>query len=144
MNTDLQDLGRRLAGRWATEAIHPAVPDMVITGSSQVEWLEGERFLLYRTHYDHPDFPDAHSIIGDTDGLRLHYFDARGVYRLFEVTVAADGWAIAMGLHGDQPFAQRVTYVFERADQVMSGQGQLSYDGVNWDDDLKIRYRRAP
>ena len=143
MNTDLQDLGRRLVGRWATEAIHPAVPDMVITGSSQVEWLAGERFLLYRTHYDHPDFPDAHSIIGDTDGLRLHYFDARGVYRLFEVTVAAHGWAIAMGLHGDPPFAQRVTYAFERADRAMSGQGQLSYDGMNWNDDLKVTYRRV-
>jgi hypothetical protein len=31
----------------------------------------------------------------------MHYFDTRGVYRLFELTVAANGWAIAMGLHGD-------------------------------------------
>jgi hypothetical protein len=150
MNTDLQSLGRRLVGRWTTEATHPAVPGTVISGSSQVEWLEGERFLIYRTQNDHPDFPDAISIIGDTDGLHMHYFDSRGVNRLFELTVADDGWAIAMGrdsdagsfASSDAPFSQRLTYIFEDADQTMSAKGELSYDDVNWDDDLEITYRR--
>ena len=73
----------------------------------------------------------------------MHYFDTRGVYRLFTLTVSADGWAIAMGLRGDAAFAQRVTYTFENAGQTMSGSGQLSYDEVNWEDDLEITYRRA-
>ena len=42
MNAELQSLGRRLVGRWTTEATHPALPGTVISGSSQVEWLEGE------------------------------------------------------------------------------------------------------
>jgi hypothetical protein len=54
-----------------------------------------------------------------------------------------DQWVIAMGLQAGQPFAQRITYTFTRADQVMSGQGQLSYDGVSWDDDLRITCRSA-
>ena len=95
MSNDLDNLGRRLVGRWTTEATHPAVPGTIIAGSSQFEWLDGEQFLIYRTHYDHPDFPDAISIIGDTDGLQMHYFDTRGVYRLFELTVSEEGWAIA-------------------------------------------------
>lgn len=151
MNTDLQSLGRRLVGRWTTEGTHPAVPGTVISGSSQVEWLEGERFLIYRTQYEHADFPDAISIIGDTDGLHMHYFDSRGVHRLFELTVADDGWAIVMDRHSharsfasnDAPFSQRMTYTFEHADQEMSVKGRLSYDDVNWDDDLEITYRRA-
>ena len=57
--------------------------------------------------------------------------------------MAADGWAIAMSLRGDPPFAQRMTYTFEHMDRVMSGKGQSSYDGVKWDDDLQITYRRA-
>jgi hypothetical protein len=81
MNTDLQKLGPRLVGQWTTEATHPARPGTVILGSSQVEWLEGERFLIYRTYYDHPDFPDAISIIGNTDGFQMHYFDTRGQLR---------------------------------------------------------------
>jgi hypothetical protein len=151
MNADLEHLGRRLVGRWTTEATHPALPGTIIAGSSQVEWLDGEQFLIYGTHYDHPDFPDAISIIGDTDGLQMHYFDSRGVHRLFELTVSKEGWAIAMGRQSparsfassDAPFSQRVTYAFADADQKMSGKGELSHDDVNWDDDLEIVYRRA-
>jgi hypothetical protein len=151
MNTDLQNLGRRLVGRWTIEATHPAVPGTVISGSSEIEWFEGQHFLIYRLHYDHPDFPDAISIIGDTDGLQMHYFDVRGVHRLFQLTVADDGWAIMMDRHSqgrsfrssDPPFSQRMTYTFEHADQNFSGKGQLSHDDVNWDDDLEITYCRA-
>src|SRR2546430_6114232 len=136
MSTALQSLGRRFVGRWTAQATHPAFPGTVISGSSEVEWLEGERFLIFRFHYDHADFPDAISIIGDTDGLHMHYFDSRGVHRLFELTVADDGWAIAMGRNSparsfassDAPFSQRMTYTFADADQRLSGKAQLSYD----------------
>ena len=150
-NDDLQQLGRRLLGRWTTEATHPAVPDTVISGSSHIEWLEGEQFLIERSHNDHPDFPDSISVIGDTDGLHMHYFDSRGVYRCYDVTVAADGWTVAMArkappgafASNHPPFAQRLTYRFRDADREISGKGELSYDDVNWNDDLEIIYRRA-
>jgi len=127
------------------------MPGAVIAGWSTFEWLDGERFLIFRSHYEHPDVPDAVSIIGDTDGLHMHYFDSRGVYRLFEFTMVDDGWAIAMGRRSptgsfashDEPFSQRVTFRLQHADQTMSGRGQLSYDDVNWDDDLEIMYRRT-
>jgi hypothetical protein len=142
VNADFQSLGRRLVGEWSTESRHPAVAGTVIAGSSRVEWLPGEQFLIYRTVYDHPDFPDAISIIGDTNGLQMHYFDVRGVHRLFELSVTADGWSIAMPLRDDSPFAQRMTYTFDDAEHTMSGKGQLSYDGVTWEDDLETTYRR--
>ena len=127
------------------------MPGTLIALSSEIEWLDGEQFLIFRTHYEHPDFPDAISIIGDTDGLRMHYFDSRGVHRLFELTVSADSWAIVMDRRsparsfasGDAPFSQRMTYTFEDGDQQMSVKGQLSYDDVNWADDLEITYRRG-
>ena len=150
MGTALESLGRRLVGRWTTEAKHPAMPGTTIAGSSQFEWLDGEQFLIFRSHYDHPDFPDAISIIGDTDGLQMHYFDTRGVHRLFELTVSGESWMIAMSsdahsrswASGDRPFSQRMTFTFEQADQKMSGKGELSYDDVNWDDDLEVVCQR--
>jgi hypothetical protein len=36
-----------------------------------------------------------------------------------------------------------MTYTFEEADQQILTKGQLSYDDVNWDDDLKVMYRRS-
>jgi hypothetical protein len=90
----LQPLNR-LVGSWLTEATHPALPGVVVHGTASLEWLEGQRFLILRSRNDHPDFPDAISIIGFTDvdrvganvnesrsnsGSRLcmHYFDSRG------------------------------------------------------------------
>jgi hypothetical protein len=151
MNTDLQTLGRRLVGRWTTEATHPAVPGTVVHGSSEIEWLEGERFLIIRSRSDHPDFPDSISVLGDTDGLRMHYFDSRGVHRLLELTVTEEGWATAMDRHSsassfaspDGPFSQRMSFTFQDEDQTMSGKTKLSYDDVTWDDDLEITYRRT-
>ncbi len=151
MNSDLQNLGRRLVGRWTTEATHPGLPGAIISGSSEIEWLEGERFLIYRSTYDHPDIPDSISIIGDTDGLRMHYFDTRGVHRILEVTVTGDGWQMAMDRSAsagsfvtpDAPFSQRMTYTFKDEDRTMSGKGMLSHDNVNWQDDLSITYRRV-
>jgi hypothetical protein len=127
------------------------MPGVVIAGSSTFEWLDGERFVIFRSHYEHPDIPDGISIIGDTDGLHMHYFDSRGVSRLYKLTLVDDGWAIAMGRDSptgsfaspDAPFSQRMSYSFEDADQQMSGKGQLSHDDVNWEDDLQIAYRRV-
>jgi hypothetical protein len=151
MNADLQDLGRRLVGRWTTEATHVGLPGAIVRGSSETTWLEGERFLIYRSSYDHPDIPDSISIIGDTDGLRMHYFDTRGVHRIFMVTVTSEGWEILMDRLSstgsfalpDAPFSQRVTFTFEDEDRTMSGKAMLSYDNVNWNDDLEITYRRV-
>src|SRR4029079_8165220 len=88
----------RLVGTWTTEATHPAVPGVVVHGTVTIEWLEGERFLIHRARTDHPQFPDAISIIGSTDRdrvdkaadgdaaagapLSMHYFDSRGVFRV--------------------------------------------------------------
>lgn len=150
MSTDLQNLGNRLVGQWTMEATHRAFPGAVITGSGSFEWLSGERFLIYRTHYDHPDFPDSVSIIGGQDGLRMHYFDSRGVIRLYDVAVTGDGWSITMQrsadagafASGDAPFSQRLMYAFVEADQSMSVLGQLAHDDVTWEDDIEVTYRR--
>jgi hypothetical protein len=150
MDTDLQKLGRRLVGRWTSEGSHPALPGAVIRGSSTFEWLDGEKFLVLRTSYDHPDMPDALSLIGDTDGLQMHYFDSRGVHRLYAVTVTDEGWQIEMGrasagayATSDGPFAQRMTYTFGDGDRTMASKAQLSFDDETWQDDLELTHRRA-
>jgi hypothetical protein len=151
MNADLQNLGRRLIGRWTTEATHPGLPGAVVRGSSDIEWFEGERFLIYRSHYDHPDIPDSISIIGDTDGLRMHYFDSCGVHRVLEVVVSDEGWEMAMDRHTHRPGRSRrpnplltahdVDLRGQRPDDV--GEGEAVVRQLTWNDDLEITYRRA-
>jgi hypothetical protein len=146
----------RFVGSWVTEATHPALPDVVVHGNASFEWLAGQRFLILRSRNDHPDFPDSISIIGFTDvdragadanasaasgGSRLcmHYFDSRGVFRVYEVNVDAEAWRLWRNAPG---FSQRFTGSFADSGNTIAGRWQLCEDDVNWNDDLQIVYRR--
>jgi hypothetical protein len=148
----------RLVGRWTTEATHPMVPGVVVRGATHIEWLEGERFLILRANTDHPDFPDAISIIGFTDRdrvegaggtdpaaggarqLTMHYFDQRGVFRILAVAIDDQSWRIWRDAPG---FSQRFSGRFADSGDTIVGLWQLCQDDVNWHDDLQITYRRG-
>jgi hypothetical protein len=147
VNTDAADvrsLGAKLVGEWTTTATHPAFPGVLVHGRATVEWLEGEQFLIVRSRVDHPDFPDSIAIIGDTDGLQLHWFDSRGVHRVYDVTVTDDGWEAIRRQPASSPdFSQRIPLSFADGDRTMTGTSQISHDDKAWDDDLAITYRRT-
>lgn len=148
----------RLVGTWITEATHPMMPGVVVHGSTNIEWLEGEHFLIVRAHTDHKDFPDAIIIIGDTEhdhinsdtgkiagesaahahGLRMHYFDDRGVFRNYETSINGDTWQIS---GATKEFAQRFIGTLKEDDTFIDGLWQMQKDGAKWEDDLKISYR---
>ena len=151
-NASVADL-RRLVGEWATEGTHPLVPGTTVQGTTVFEWMRGEKFLLVTARVDHPDFPDSISIIGDTSvdriepdaappqgsGLRMHYFDERGVHRVFEVAIGEDTFELVRIAPG---FSQRFSGTFVDGGSKIVGLWKLSRDGKRWDDDLRITYRR--
>ena len=146
----------RLVGSWTTEATHPAMPGVVVRGTVVVEWLEGEQFLLHRARTDHADFPDALSVIGDDEQdraddaapardhgeprLSMHYFDSRGVFRLYQASADEQAWRFWRDSPG---FSQRFTGTFADGGDTIVGVSQLREDDDRWNDDLKITYRRA-
>jgi pyridoxamine 5'-phosphate oxidase-like protein len=133
---------QRLAGTWTTEATHPALPGTVITGQATFEWLEDQQFLIWRSHYDHPQIPDAIAVTGIIDTKpSMHYFDPRGVHRVFAADLTASTWRFWNDAPG---FSQRFTGVLSEDGDTITGQGQLSRDGSAWEDDLAITYRRSP
>jgi hypothetical protein len=147
----------RLVGTWTTEATHPAVPGVVVHGTVTIEWLEGERFLIHRARTDHPDFPDAISIIGVTDRdritnatgaapaaagtspLHMHYFDSRGVFRVYEASIDDASWRLSRNAPG---FSQRFTGTLADGGDTIVGRWHLRRDDLHWNDDLAITYRR--
>jgi hypothetical protein len=134
-----------VVGEWTTEATHPMLPSTVVHGQSTFEWLEGERFLIARARSDHPDFPDSISIIGDTGGLRMHYFDSRGVARIYELTVDGSVWRFLRTAPDFSPlnFKQRLTWTFSDDCMTIHGTSQICEDDKTWQDDLQITYRRS-
>ena len=119
-----------LVGEWTIEMTHPALPGLVVAGRASVAWLEGERFLVQRTQADHPDFPDALSVLGDTDqGLVSHYFDSRGVHRIYRMGFDDGVWRLWRDAPG---FNQRFTGTFEDGGDRIVGQWEASPDGSRW------------
>ena len=129
-----------LVGEWTSEATHPAFPGLVVTGSATVAWLEGDRFLLQRTQTDHPDFPDALSVLGETDeGFVSHYFDSRGVHRIYRLSFNDGVWR----LWRDEPgFSQRFAGTFDDDGNRIVGVWELSNDGLSWKRDLEVTFTR--
>ena len=130
---------------------HPAMPGVVVHGDVSIEWLEGRKFLIHRSRTDHPDFPDSLSIIGhtgrdrvdesaDDSSLSMHYFDSRGVFRVYNVAISDSEWRIWRDAPG---FSQRFTGTFSEDGEMIAGQWEASEDDVHWAADLRIEYRRA-
>ena len=130
-----------LIGTWATEATHPMLPDVVVPGIVTFEWLEGGHYLIQRSRNEHELFPDAISVIGkpeDGDGLVMEYFDSRGVRRTYGASLE-DGvlryWRDAPGF--DQRFSATL------GEDSFEGLWQLARTPGDWQDDLKLIYRRS-
>jgi hypothetical protein len=130
-----------LVGGWGSEATHPMFPSTVVTGCMTYEWLEGERFLIQRSSMDHPDFPDSVSVIGFAgDELTAHYFDSRGVFRVYRVAMEGD----TLRMWRDAPgFSQRLEARLSSDGTTLAGAWQLSRDDETWDDDLSITFVRS-
>ena len=141
-----------LVGEWETEATHPYLPNAVIRGRATFEWLEGGYFLIWRAAYDHPQIPDAIAILGcgdsgdtgtssDSDGeCSMHYFDSRGVTRVYRIGAEPGVWRFWRDRPG---FSQRYACTVSADRNTMEANGELSRDGTTWEQDLHVTYRRA-
>jgi hypothetical protein len=107
------------------------------------EWLEGRTFLVQRWRVEHPDAPDGIAVIGfdeDRGTLLQHYFDSRGVARVYEMSLADGVWRLLRIAPG---FSQRFTGVFDATMDRIAGTWELSSDAVNWEHDFDLSYTRV-
>jgi hypothetical protein len=130
-----------LVGEWTFEATHPMFPSTVVHGHMTYAWLEGERFLLQRSGNDHPDFPDSISVIGFAEeDLTAHYYDSRGVFRIYRVAMEGD----TLRMWRDEPgFRQRMEGTLSEDGATLTLMGELSRDDETWEGDLAVAYTRV-
>jgi hypothetical protein len=130
-----------LVGTWETSASHPSLQGLRVPGSAHFEWLEGGRFLIGHSRNEHADFPDSLSVIGaDDDGFAMHYYDSRGVERVYRTSLRDGVWRL---WRDDPGFSQRFVGTFGDGGATIAGQWEASTDGATWDPDLVVTYRRA-
>lgn len=140
-----------LVGRWEIEATHRLLPGEVIRGRATFEWMPGERVMIWRSDYDHPDIPDSISILtcdeegsepADANGdgsASMHYVDQRGITRAFRFSSEAGVFHAWRDWPG---FSQRFTYTLSPDGATLSGVAELNQDDTTWVRDLEITYRR--
>ena len=137
--TDMEGL-EPLVGEWTTEVRHPDIG--VVHGEMSVEWLDGGGYLIQRSSAEDTRFPRGISLFGPTeagDRIVQHYFDSRGVARVYGVDAGDGVWRIWRDWPG---FSQRFTATFSEDRNSVTGTWDLSKDGATWERDLRISYRR--
>jgi hypothetical protein len=139
-------------GEWNMEAVFPSsspAAGMQATGVARTvfEYLAGRRFVIQRWELPHPDAPDGIAIIGwdrDRGSLVQHYFDSRGVARLYEMSFEDGLWKLSRTAADFSPldFAQRYTGRISEDGDTIQGRWELSTDGPQWQHDFELNYRK--
>ena len=131
-------------GEWTIEVGIPDAPGGRVT----FEWMPGERFLVERWEVPHPDAPDGLAIIGrdaSTDDYLQHYFDSRGVARVYRMRFQDGVWKLWRDTADFSPldFKQCFTGTFGDDGNTISGAWEICHEGSGWEEDFPLTYRKV-
>jgi hypothetical protein len=141
----------RLIGKWRGEGEIPVEPPVKISEEAKIEHL-GE-FIVFSSVGEPAEVPDSLSIIGgapEGDPQPMHYFDARGVMRLFMTALDGSTWKIWRapgddwnGPHGPG-FNQRFVGEISADSKTIEGRWErgMGDAGDEWEIDFPITYVR--
>jgi hypothetical protein len=108
----------------------------------------GGQFLLQRTEVPIPEAPDSLSVVSfdpEAGTYTQHYYDARGVVRLYAMTFAGGVWTLTRETADFSPldFRQRFIGTFSEDGNTISGAWETGHDGGEWEHDFALIYRRT-
>jgi hypothetical protein len=130
-----------LIGDWDVEGAHPVDASMQVRGRTSFKWLDGGRFVVQRWTVEHPDFPSGIAILGEGEaGFAQHYFDSRGVGRVYAMSLADGVWQLSREHPG---FSQRFVGTFSDDGRTIDGRWEMCTDDSNWELDFHLRYTKA-
>jgi len=136
-----------LTGQWEMEAsfeagyFGPGTPSFTGRGGrTTFEWVDGRFFLTQRFVNDHPAAPSGIAIIGagaDPYRFEQHYYDSRGVTRLYQMSLDGAVWKLWREAPG---FWQRYTGEISPDGNIIKGAWEGSPDGLQWKHDFGLTY----
>ncbi len=139
-----------LVGEWTTEIVHPTVQPNPICGRRRFDWLTKSNqgtggFLVQYDEVEHPDFPDSVTLIGvDADApadlFTYHYFDSRGVERIYAMSLRDGVWKFWRDAPG---FSQRFTGTFSADAHTITASIEMSRDGAQWEHDFELTFTKV-
>lgn len=131
-----------LIGQWELAVDLPGAEDV----RGQVLFETVGELLVQRTTVPVPEAPDSCCIIvtGADGSYTQHYFDARGVVRLYVMTFDARTWTLERTKPDFTPleFCQRFIGSVSADGTLIDGEWQSSADGQRWTRDFGLTYTR--
>jgi hypothetical protein len=151
--TDQQHRDERLGrleiflGQWRVEApAFPLPPELADSARTTFEWTLDGAFLLQQSLIPVPEAPNGLCVIGldAGDGYTQHYFDSRGIARLYAMGFDGRDWTLER--HAPDfsalDFHQRWLAAFSADGDTIQGRWETSPDGRDWALDFELTYRR--
>jgi hypothetical protein len=134
---------RDFVGDWELAVDLPGAEDT--RGRVRFELMGG--VLVQRTTLPTPDAPDSCCVVlTQADGSYVqHYFDARGVARIYAMTFDGRTWVLERTAPDLSPldFQQRFIGRFSDDRATIDGEWQTSADGREWSRDFGVTYVRT-
>ncbi|MET7472800.1 hypothetical protein ABZT17_00350 [Streptomyces sp. NPDC005648] len=150
-----------LVGEWVVEADFPGMTTS--PGRSVFEWGLNGQFLIQRTEAPDPA-PDSMAIIAvnpvvpvdplgtEGSGYTYHYYDTRGVVRLYDMSLADGAWQLLRERPDFTPLDFRQRYFARIAEGGPDGSRRPTIvgawekavgDSTPWELDFVLSYRRS-
>jgi hypothetical protein len=135
-------------GEWSMQPVFGNAELNGVSGRAVFEWTLGGHYLTQRTEVDHPEAPDSFAVIGIDaagEGYTQHYFDARGVTRLYAMSLTDRVWTLLRVTADFSPldFSQRYVGTFAADGNSIDGRWETSVDGSSWERDFDLSYTRT-
>jgi hypothetical protein len=133
------------AGEWTVRVHLPDAP----AGRTSFEWALDGQYLLQRSASPQAGLPESLVIMGPGAAADLyvqHYFDSRGVARIYRMELSGRRWTLLRTEADFSPlgFAQRFRGEFSADGSVIEGHWERSDDGGGaWSVDFGMTYTRV-
>jgi hypothetical protein len=140
-----------LIGAWSMAIVMPGdkrpaeLPD--VGARATFDWLGDDAFIIERWTVPVPEAPDGLAMIGWDAGrgtFLQHYFDTRGVARIYEMSFADGVWKLERTKPDFSPFefSQRYTGTLSSDGKRIEGTWEIANDHKTWTKDFDLIYTR--
>lgn len=140
-----------LIGEWSMAMVMPGqrrpekLPD--IGARVTFTWMGDQAFVVQRWTVPIPEAPGGLAIIGWDEGrgtFLQHYFDERGVARVYEMRLDGGVWKLERTKSDFSPFefSQRFTGTFSDDGNTIDGAWDMAEDHRTWRKDFELIYTR--
>ena len=129
-------------GVWEIAVDLPGAED----ARGRVEFEIVGEMLVQRSTVPDPAPDSCCVVMRQADGTYIqHYFDSRGVARLYEMTFDGRAWTLERTKPDLSPldFCQRYIGEFSGDRRTIDGEWQSSPDGTDWTRDFRLTYHRT-